>query len=247
MIITSKNNPIVKKYASLREKKFRKEYGLFLVEGYKMVKEVLSSPFEIETVIVSENYTGERYSESETEVSDAIFSYISDEKTPQGISAIVKIPKRKISAPQNSCLILDGLQDPGNVGTIIRTANAAGYKELYLINCADPYSPKCVRSAMSGLFFVKIYEGDRDKIISALEDTPILSADMDGENVFNFIPPEKFALAIGNEGNGISDELFEKSRYRIRIPMESTAESLNAGVSAGIAMYILKSEQYKDR
>ena len=87
--------------------------------------------------------------------------------------------------------------------------------------------------------------GTKEEILPLFDETPILSADMDGENIFSFTPPKKFALAIGNEANGISREVFEKSQYKIRIPMEQTQESLNAAVAAGIAMYQLKQEKFK--
>lgn len=240
MFVSSKNNPLVKKYSSLKIKKFRLEYGLFLIEGEKMVKEAAQGGIRIENVIVSESYKGETYCADPIVVPDFILSYIADEKTPQGIIAAAYIPKSELLPPENSSLLLDGLQDPGNMGTIIRTANAAGYKNIYLIDCADLYSPKCVRSAMSGLFFVNLRFGSREEVLGALNGVPIISADMAGEDIFSFTPPEKFVLAIGNEGNGLSDEVRQKSLYTVKIPMDATAESLNAGVSAGIAMYILK-------
>lgn len=245
MILTSRNNPLVKETAALKEKKGRREQGLFLVEGEKMVSECLKSGMEAERIFVSECYTG-KTEESFVRVSDEVFRFMSDEKTPQGILCRVKIPRLPLSFPKKSCLILDGISDPGNMGTIIRTANAAGYEELYLAECTDPYSPKSVRASMSGIFFTKLYSGTREEILSALSGVPILAADMDGENIFSFSPPEKFALAIGNEANGISEEVFRSAEYTLRIPMESVQESLNAGVAAGIAMYILKRENFKN-
>lgn len=243
MILTSKSNQTVKKIASLKEKKFRKEHSLFLVEGEKMVREVVSSPLEVESVVISDDYLGETYVDNPVIVSSDVFKFIADEKTPQGILAVVKIPEHKSNDITGDCIVLDGLQDPGNVGTIIRTANAAGYKDICLLNSVDPYSPKCVRSAMSGLFFVRIHIINTQEIIKRLK-VPIISADMDGENIFTFSPPDKFALAIGNEGNGLSEEVKKLSSYTIKIPMDSCSESLNAGVSAGIAMYILKSQKF---
>ena len=136
--------------------------------------------------------------------------------------------------------MLDCLQDPGNLGTVIRTANAAGYSEIYLINCTDPFSPKAVRASMSGIFFVDLFFGSKEEILQVLDGVPVICADMDGKDIFSFVPPEKFCLCIGNEGNGISGEVFEKANYTVKIPMRETCESLNAAVSAGIAMYVLK-------
>ncbi|MFR1983987.1 MAG: TrmH family RNA methyltransferase [Christensenellaceae bacterium] len=147
---------------------------------------------------------------------------------------------------EESCLLLDGVSDPGNMGAIIRTANAAGYGEIYLVGCTDPYSPKSVRASMSGIFFVKIYTGTREAVLEALSGLPILAADMDGENIFSFRPPEKFALAIGNEANGISEEVFRKAQHKLKIPMRAAQESLNAGIAAGIAMYLLKKDKFTD-
>ena len=212
-----------------------------------MSREVLKSDFEVERVFVAESFQGELPFAKEiiTWVSDDVLAYLSDEKTPQGVLCRVKIPQRVLEKPKASCLFLDGVADPKNVGAIVRTANAAGYDEIYLAeNCADPYSPKSVRASMSGIFFTKLYFGEREKILSVLDGTPLIVADMDGENAFSFTAPEKFALAIGNEANGISAETTEKASYTVKIPMRATQESLNAAVSAGILMYQLKKSEF---
>ena len=238
MVITSKSNPIIKTVASLAEKKFRKQTGLYLVEGIKTVKECIAAGCEIDRIICTED--NESLFAGATVVSDAVFKSISCEKTPQGVIAVVKIPVSVLQTPEKSCLLLDCLQDPGNLGTVIRTANPAGYSDIYLINCTDPYSPKAVRASMSGIFFVNIHTGSREEVLDALKDVPLICADMDGENIFEFTPPEKFCLCIGNEGGGISEEVFAQASHTVKIPMRNTCESLNAAVSAGIAMYVLK-------
>ena len=248
MILTSKNNPLVKETAALKEKKARKEQGMFLVEGRKMAVECQRSDFEIDRVFVAESYAGDNpFAEEKTVyVSDDVFRFLSDEKTPQGILCRIKIPTRALTAPKGKCLLLDGVADPGNVGTIIRTANAAGYEEIYLTEeCADPYSPKSVRASMSGVFFTKIYRGNRAEILSVLAETPIVVADMAGENVFSFTAPKRFALAIGNEANGISDMVQERATHTVKIPMQATQESLNAAISAGIIMYVLNKDEFQ--
>jgi TrmH family RNA methyltransferase len=247
MILTSKNNPLIKETASLKEKKGRKELGLFLVEGRKMVAECQKSPIEIERVFVSESYTGEVPFEEGliVRVSDDVFRFLSDEKTPQGILCRARIPQDGLVPPQGKCIFLDGVADPGNVGAILRTANAAGYSQVYLsADCADPYAPKSVRASMSGLFFTRLCRGTREDILSILKGTPLIVADMDGENVFTFPPPSQFTLAIGNEANGISCETEQAATHTVKIPMKETQESLNAAVSAGIIMYVLNKDEF---
>ncbi len=247
MILTSKNNPLIKETASLKEKKGRKELGLFLVEGRKMVAECQKSPIEIERVFVSESYAGEIPFDEEliVRVSDDVFRFLSDEKTPQGILCRARIPKDPVLPPKGKCIFLDGVADPGNVGAILRTANAAGYTQVYLsAECADPYAPKSVRASMSGLFFTTLCRGSREEILSVLKGTPVIVADMDGENVFTFTSPKAFTLVIGNEANGISEETQAAATHTVKIPMRETQESLNASVSAGIIMYVLNKDEF---
>ena len=243
MILTSKNNSFVKETAALKEKKGRKEFGLFLVEGRKMALECQKSSFEIERVIVAESYRGEVSFAEElvVRVSDDVFRFLSDEKTPQGIMCRVKLPDTSAKEPKGRSILLDGVADPGNVGTILRTANAAGYDQVYLTKeCADPFSPKSVRASMSGVFFTEIMQGEREDLLSLLQSTPIIVADMDGENVFSFDAPQSFTLVIGNEANGVSAEVERAATHTVKIPMRATQESLNAAISAGIIMYVLQ-------
>ena len=238
MLISSKSNPIIKAVSALSDKKFRKQCNQYVVEGIKPVRECIDAGCQIERIIciegLEDNFNGA------TVVTENVFKSISSEKTPQGVLAVVRIPQTKLKPPQKSCLLLDCLQDPGNLGTVIRTANASGYDELYMINCTDPYSPKAVRASMSGIFFVNIYQGTREEILDTLSGVPLICADMHGEDIFEFNAPEFFALCIGNEGSGISSEVKKRASYTVKIPMRSTCESLNAAVSAGIAMYALR-------
>lgn len=242
-MITSKANPLIKTVSSLSDKKFRSLLNLYIVEGIKSVRECISAGSQIEKIICTP--VNENLFDGATVVSESVFKSISGEKTPQGVLAVVKIPETQLKPPAGNCLLLDCLQDPGNLGAVIRTANASGYAEIYLINCTDPYSPKAVRASMGGIFFVKLYSGTREEVLEALKNTPIICADTDGENIFGFRAPEKFCLCIGNEGVGISNEVIEKAAYSVKIPMRETCESLNAAVSAGIAMYALKNNKVK--
>lgn len=242
MIIISKNNPLVKELALLKEKKRRKLCGTFLVEGEKMVRECVACGMNIRRLVLREDYAGETYSLPTVVLGADAFRFVCDAMTPQGIAAEVEIPTFPLDAPKGRCLVLDGVSDPSNVGAIIRTANAANYRELYLIDCADPFSPKCVRSSMSGVFHVKLMQGSRDEVLNALKGVPLIAADMSGEDVFSFRAPERFAICLGNEGNGLSDAVRRSATHTVCIPMEKTAESLNVAVSAGIVMYALRTK-----
>lgn len=240
MIISSKTNPLIKKIASLAEKKFRKESGEFIVEGVKSVGEAFSAGMPISCVVCTQSFADSF--KDPIIVTDELFARISTEKSPQGVLAVVKIPDCGLSAPKGNCLLLDRIQDPGNLGTIIRTANAAGYEDIYLLNCTDAFSPKAIRSSMGGVFYVSLHEGGLEEILTALKGVKIITADMGGEDVFKFVPPEKFCLCIGNEGNGISEEIANSSDFTVKIPMRESCESLNAAVSAAICMYALKNK-----
>ncbi len=249
MIYTSKNNPLIKQTVALKEKKGRKEQGLFLVEGRKMALECAKSALEIERVFVDERYEGELPFDDAriVRVSEEILRYLSDEKTPQGIVCRVRIPETKFLPPVGKCLLLDGVADPGNMGAILRTANAAGYARVYMTSdCVDPYSPKSVRASMSGIFFTELCRGERAELARLLRGTPVAVADMEGENAFSFAPPKQFTLVIGNEANGVSKEIREIATHVVKIPMRESQESLNAAVSAGILMYLLNKEEFSE-
>lgn len=243
-MIVSRQNERVKQIRALKQKKFRDETGLYLVEGVKSVCEALKSTHQVVTVAGTEQMLARIDSDllstvDVLEVSDSVFESISDEVTPQGVIAVVKKPVYKLTAPSGCCILSDGVSDPGNIGAIIRTAAASGYNEVYFINSADPYSPKAVRSSMSGIFKVKTYFGSKEDVLSVI-DKPITVATMEGENVFNFTAPKDFCLVIGNEANGVSEQVKGLAKYKVSIPMQNGVESLNASVSAGILMYLLK-------
>ncbi len=242
MIILSKQNPLVKELASLKEKKGRRRTGTFLVEGHKMVREAVASGMDVVRLVLREDYAGERYGLPAVVLGQDAFAAVCDEKTPQGIAAEVVIPERSVQPPQGRCLLLDGLQDPANVGAIIRTAVAAGYEDVYLAGCADPFSPKSVRASMSGVFFARIMQGTQEEILSAIAGLPVIAADMGGEDVFSYAAPEKFCLAVGSEGSGLSALVRGRADVTVCIPMDARTESLNAAVSAGILMYALRTK-----
>ncbi len=229
--LTSLKNPKVLAWRSLKERKGRKETGCFLVEGRKMVEEALSSAFSVETLLVSESY-GADFS-----LPEDVPAYLLP-----GIAAVVRMRTAPVTG---SCLLaLDDVQDPGNVGTILRTADAAGFDGVLLSDkCADVFSPKVLRATMGSIFRMPVEITDQlPHALGQLREQgwSILSSQLDGTPFFHRDPVgEKFCLIIGNEGNGISPAVQAEATHRLRLPMRGGAESLNAAIAAGIMMYDL--------
>ena len=216
-MINSRANAKIKEIKRLYNKKYREETSSYIVEGIKMVREAIIANQPIKAIVgVPEVLQTIEFCGGEIiEVSKEVFDSITDEVNPQGILAVIGMPKTKPKKAKGKCLLLDGVSDPGNMGTIIRTAAASGYKDIYLINTVSPFNPKAVRASMSGIYFVNLYNGSADEILGVI-DVPIISADMSGEDVFAFKKPNEFCLVIGNEANGISDEVRGKSKYTIK-------------------------------
>lgn len=241
--ITSLKNPKVAAWKALKDRKGRRESGCFLVEGRKMVEEALASAFDVEAVLVQE---GVSFPDGLTmpvyELPAHVLAAVCDTKTPQGIAAVVRMKEQ--SALGKHIVVLDGVQDPGNVGTIIRTADAAGLDGVLLSNqCADVFSPKVLRATMGSIFRMNLRTTDdlpgeltklREKGYS------ILSSQLDGTPFYEREKvAERFALIIGNEGNGVSEQVQQTATHQVRLPMRGGAESLNAAIAAAIMMYEL--------
>jgi TrmH family RNA methyltransferase len=174
-------------------------------------------------------------------VNEAIIKKLSFVQAPQGIVAIVKKKVNEINYNLNRYLLCDGVADPGNMGTIIRTATATGFHTIVLIDSADAFAPKVIRSSSGGVFYLDIFRMSQEEIASYCKshNIELLVADMAGENVFKTqFSNENFALVIGNEGQGVSG-YFKDNGKIISLPMKPVMESLNAGVSASVLMYAL--------
>ncbi len=241
--LTSLKNPKVQLWRSLKDKKGRDKSGLFLVEGARMTEEALSSGFEVTALLLRE---GEQVPEAENIplylLPAHVFDAVTDTKSPQGIAAVLK--KQTIPAKGHRLIALDSVQDPGNVGTIIRTADAAGMDGVILgPDCADVFSPKVLRSTMGSIFRMGL--SFPDSLPEALrnlkqEGYSILSSQLDGDPFYDRKDvADRFVLIIGNEGNGVSDAVKQEATHRLRLPMRGGAESLNAAVAAAVMMYDL--------
>ena len=246
--ITSLKNPKVTAWKSLKERKGRKELGCFLVEGRKMVEEAIASAFRVEAVLADDDRLGEFTLPAGIPVYAMpahVLAAVCDTKTPQGIAAVVRMAEVELHGLR--LVAMDGVQDPGNVGTIIRTADAAGFDGVILsAQCADVFSPKVLRATMGSIFRMGIrVADDLPGLLSRMvqEGTSVVSSQLDGEPFYRRSPlNERFVLVIGSEGNGVTDEVKAIATHRVRLPMRGGAESLNAAVAAGIMMYELTRE-----
>ena len=243
--LTSLKNPKVMAWRSLKEKKGREEHRAFLVEGVRMVREALSSSFHVRALLLREDYRLDFCIPTEIPVftlPDHVFQSVCDTRTPQGIAAVLELNARE--ADGRRLLALDGVQDPGNVGTIIRTADAAGFDGIiFSRDCADLFSPKVLRSTMGSIFRLGFsFPDSLPDALTRLKENgySVLSSQLDGEPFYERKDVAlSFVLVIGNEGNGISDAVKSVATHRLCLPMRGGAESLNAAVAAGIMMYDL--------
>lgn len=250
-MITSTSNPQIKDLVQLQKKgKLRNERNIFVVEGIKMF---LEAPRErVEKVYVSESLYNRKkqelnLSDFKVEIlSDKVFSHVADTKTPQGILCVVRQSETTIEEILNQenphLMILDNLQDPGNLGTIVRTAEGAGVTGVILSKeSVDIYNPKTIRSTMGSIYRMPfVYVEDLKKLLQMLNEKEIktYAAHLQGKNYYD---EENYrtacAFLIGNEGNGLREEIAEKADIWVKIPMHGQVESLNAAIAASVLMF----------
>ena len=239
--IKSKDNQIFKSFNKLNQKKFRDREGLFVVEGDKLVEEAAKCGADIVMTAVREDRKDD-YPEAYV-FTDALFRKLTDTVNSQGVIAAVRKPETQSGLKDGNTVVMDRLQDPGNVGTVIRTCDAAGVAQIIAIRgTADIYSPKVVRSCAGSVFRVPVMEMDTDEAIALIrEHGKMLAVSTPGDAVdYREIETDKdIALVIGNEANGVSEGFLSDADVRVGIPMKGDIESLNAGVAAGILIYEL--------
>jgi len=240
----------LKWYRQLADRKGRLEVGFFLVEGEKAIRQIVAGhPDKISEIIAVEEPPPVFRDYPIRIVNASQFRYISSAQTPQGITAVVKIPEDIYSAklPEdagNRILLLEDIQDPGNAGTLIRTAAAFNYNGVMLTeNGADPLAPKCVQATAGTVLSLWVRRtGQYMEIVRALrkQGYKLIAADVKGGDEPAVLSrQEKLALALGNEAAGLSKELLETADYRVRIPTApEKAESLNVAACGAILMYL---------
>ncbi len=249
-IIATTQNKKYKYIKSLKQKKIRDSECVYTVEGRKSVNDAIASGSDICLVAVSVSYNNE-FGTPECDaiiVKDELFSALCDTKTPQGIIAVIrKSDTNEFIPKKNFYVYCDNIQDPGNLGTIIRTADAAGFGGVLLSpDCVDVYNPKVVRSSMGSFFNIpKITDYSYDKLFALKENgfrllCGALTEDAVAYTEADLTPPA--VIVIGNEGNGVSADILRECQHII-IPIYGKAESLNAAVAAAIIMYEAKRRQ----
>lgn len=266
--IRSADNPTYKAVVQLKQKKYRDEQNKYLIEGPNLIREAILNRADIELILMSEDFQVGIEGGTAVVLPPALFRKLSDTETPQGIIAVVRkkiysehdffftgdstnpVAVDQKPVPSN-IIVLDRLQDPGNIGTILRTADAAGYQGAVLLKgTADIYSSKIVRAAAGSLFRLPVLMTDTaEETIRLLKqhDKKIICT-APGADIYYYEAglKEDAAVIIGNEGNGVCREFLEGSDCLVKIPMEGTVESLNAAVAAAVLMYESVRQKHKD-
>ena len=253
MEVTGLQNPVVKAAAELKQKKYRTQNGLYLAEGLRTAEEAVAYK-AVETLfyVATDDERTMRLLENAAAqniklvcVSENVMKKIADTETPQGIIAVCKMRQPKLEnllASGKMLLVLDRVGDPGNIGTMLRTADAAGIGGLVLLKgCADIYAPKTVRSSMGSLFHIPVLSGvSEQEFVSAAKKAgyDLLVTCLDGaDNLYKADLSGRIAFVMGNEAGGVSESLLEKADKRVYIPMAGRTESLNVAMAAGIVMF----------
>ena len=252
-VISSKENELIKHIKKLKDKKERDLSNEYLIEGVKLIKEAIQEKAKIKQIIVCDEcekleaipqeLTYEIAKYDCIYVTKKIYNYITEVKTPQGILAIIEKQgnEKNIDYNQDIIIALDGIQDPGNLGTILRTVDSVGLTQILVSkDTADCYNPKVVRSTMGAIFRVKVIECEN------LEDTlkeikkhkfSIITTSLQTQNSIYDIKYKKDVIVIGNEANGVSENIQKLADKKLKIPMLGKTESINASVATGIILY----------
>ena len=241
-IIRSKSNQLIKQTKKLLQKKYRKKS--YLIEGWHLLEEAQKAGAQIEQIFVAEEGLGRLdHSDRVKLVSPEVLAELSDSVTPQGVVAQISLPQQESPGQlSGKFLVLEDVQDPGNVGTMIRTADAAGYDGVFISEkSADIYSMKVLRSMQGSHFHLPIYRVDMGRLLEHFKSKqiPVFATTLSKNSVDykEIIAPSSFALVMGNEGQGISDFMADQADQLIHISMPGQAESLNVAVAAGILLF----------
>ena len=240
--ITSRKNPVIGEYRRLgADRDYRRETRSCLGQGRKLLEEALAAGLALTSVMSAEPVEELDPAVSQYYVTPELLDYVSPMKTAPELLFVCRVPDAG-PVEGDRFLLAEDLQDPGNVGTLIRTANAFAFDGVILAGaCADPFGPKAVRASMGAVFRRRVWTMSSGEAILALKEkgVPLVAAALraDAETLGKWEFPQRLALAIGNEGHGLSSEMLEAADRVVRIPMEPGAESLNAGAAAAVLLW----------
>ena len=251
--ISSKDNEFIKHIKKLKDKKYRDQSNEYVIEGIKLVEEAINENAKIKQIVICEECTKTQeiskklmYEIASFDciyVTENVFNNITEVKNPQGILAVIerKNSENEINYNEDIIVALDGIQDPGNLGTILRTVDSIGLKQILVSKeTADVYNPKVVRSTMGAIFRVKVIEcEDLEKTLKEIKKHKyeiVVTSLQTNESIYD-IEYNKKVIVIGNEANGVSKEIQEMSDKKVKIPMLGKTESLNASVATGVVLY----------
>ena len=251
--ITSKDNEQIKHIRRLKEKKYREESNEFIIEGIKLIKEAIIEKQKIKTIVICDGCDKDSNFDSKIlyeiakmnciVVPEKIFKTLTEVTNPQGILAVIEKQNKenKIDYKADIILILDNIQDPGNLGTILRTADSINLKQIIISKgTVDSYSSKVIRSTMGAIFRINIID------VESLEETikeikkhkfKIIGTSLEATKNIYDEKYNKTAIIVGNEANGIEEKILELTDEKVKIPMQGKTESLNASVATGIILY----------
>ena len=243
--ITSRKNPLLQQVKKLlSSKKAREEAGLFVADGTKLLQEAVTYFPGLDTVILSDGIEAKVPEQTKViRVPGDVMESISPMQSPQGALFLCRLPEKKAFKPMPGMLLLDGIQDPGNIGTILRTADALDIPVVLLEGCADPYSHKVVRSSMGAVFRTPVLQSDWETVKKSCADAGIpigVTALSDRAKDLRESDLKTMAVVIGSEGQGVRKEILESADAELIIPMNPHCESLNAAVAATIVMWQMK-------
>lgn len=242
-IIKSTKNEKIKQLKSLYTKKGRTQSQLFIVEGFNSIKDIPLN-CKIDSFYIRDDIEEKKLEQLNLSdkkhyfIDKHIFDSLALTSSPSGIIAVCEFLAEK-EFSLNKAIVLDGIQDPGNLGAIIRSCVAFGFNDILGVDCVDLYNPKVVRASMSAIFKVNYVVKPLAEAINYIKEYQLIALDVIGKNIKEFDFKDKIALILGNESKGISKEFLDIAEHTVSIPMTDNIESLNAAVAASIAMFTI--------
>lgn len=237
-----------KSFISNLKKQKRENDALLFLDNVKIIRDAITNKsIDIKCVLTSLDELPFEFDETKTfHVDTKTIEILSDTKTPQKVLCIAYLLQYVEVLPKTNFLVLDHLQDPGNVGTLIRSAKASGFETIYLVDSVRKTNPKLIRSSVGAVFDSKVVEISLTEFVKLAKKQKfnLLCCDMNGENIFEFKTDKQVGVVIGNEGQGVCDEISSICYKTLKIPMKSGIESLNAGVSGSIIMYEINKKAF---